>query len=200
MKEPVQKERILEAARKRFAHFGSAKTTLTEIADDLSLSKQALHHYFPDKQSIIRAVTTQLLEQYMEALEAALAQSSSVFAALMALVDVRNRFGRPNHLFFAQLESDGQWFNRDARAMLLGMARRERRLLEGRLAQGIASGELRLEDPRATARIVLETLTAIGRTARNCPPDETLFETRERQQRELVTLIYNGLGKETWKH
>ncbi|RYZ19825.1 MAG: TetR/AcrR family transcriptional regulator [Chitinophagaceae bacterium] len=199
MKEPVQRERILEAARKRFAHFGSGKTTLTEIADDLSLSKQALSHYFPDKQSLIRAVTTQLLEQYMEALRLALAESETVYNALLALVEIRNRFGRPNHLFFAQLESDGQWFNRDARAMLLRMARRERQLLVARFAQGVASGELRLANPGAAARILLEALASIGRTSRNCPPDDRLFESRARQQRELVTLIYNGLGKEPWK-
>ncbi len=33
---------IIEAAIRRFSHFGIQKTNMTEIADDVALSKQAL--------------------------------------------------------------------------------------------------------------------------------------------------------------
>jgi len=51
-----KRELIIEAAVKRFAHYGLAKTTMTEIASDLSLSKALLYYYFPDKIHLYAAV------------------------------------------------------------------------------------------------------------------------------------------------
>jgi AcrR family transcriptional regulator len=47
---------ILEASQKRFGLFGIEKTSMREIADDLKLSKASLYYYFPDKESLYRAV------------------------------------------------------------------------------------------------------------------------------------------------
>ena len=45
----VKRQKILEAARRRFAHYGMAKTTMAEIAQDLSFSKALLYYYFQIK-------------------------------------------------------------------------------------------------------------------------------------------------------
>ncbi|RYY62506.1 MAG: TetR/AcrR family transcriptional regulator [Chitinophagaceae bacterium] len=200
MRDTGQRERILEAAKRRFAHFGIAKTTLTEIADDLALTKQALSYYFPDKQALIREVTAGLLGQYLEQLEQQLKANGSVHEALQELVGLRGRFSRQYYLFFTQLEHDGQWFNRAAKATLLRLARRERLLLEARLEQGVSIGELRTQDVRTAVRTLLDTLTTLGRVNRGCPPDEKVFATLEEKQRALVNLIYNGLGNKPWKN
>jgi AcrR family transcriptional regulator len=42
---------IIEGAIKRFIHYGINKTTMNEIAEDLSVSKPSLYYYFPDKNS-----------------------------------------------------------------------------------------------------------------------------------------------------
>ena len=49
----VKKEKILEAAHHRFLHFGYSKTTMNEIAGDLSMSKALLYYYFPEKASFM---------------------------------------------------------------------------------------------------------------------------------------------------
>ncbi|TCZ73374.1 TetR/AcrR family transcriptional regulator [Flaviaesturariibacter aridisoli] len=200
MRETGQRERILEAAKRRFAHFGIAKTSLTEIADDLALTKQALSYYFPDKQSLIREVTAGLLGQYLEQLEQQLKANGSVHEALLELVGLRGRFSRQYYLFFTQLEHDGQWFNRAAKATLLRLARREQLLLEARLERGVSLGELRTQDVRTAVRTLLDTLTMLGRVNRGCPPDEKVFAALEEKQRALITLIYNGLGNKPWKN
>ncbi|WP_262496286.1 TetR/AcrR family transcriptional regulator [Daejeonella oryzae] len=46
----------MRCAIKRFCHFGISKTSMAEIAEDLSMSKTAMYYYFPDKQNIILAV------------------------------------------------------------------------------------------------------------------------------------------------
>ena len=38
----IKKGQIVEAALRRFSHFGIAKTTFTEVAEDLGISKQVL--------------------------------------------------------------------------------------------------------------------------------------------------------------
>ncbi|RYF88533.1 MAG: TetR/AcrR family transcriptional regulator, partial [Chitinophagaceae bacterium] len=50
-----KQDQIVEAALRRFSHFGIAKTSFTEVAEDLGLSKQALSHYFNDKQGLVQA-------------------------------------------------------------------------------------------------------------------------------------------------
>src|SRR5665647_1637870 len=47
---------IIEASQKRFGVFGVEKTSMREIADDLKLSKASLYYYFPDKETLYKAV------------------------------------------------------------------------------------------------------------------------------------------------
>ena len=52
----MKEKLIIEAAQKRFGLFGIEKTSMREIADDLRLSKASLYYYFPDKESLYKAV------------------------------------------------------------------------------------------------------------------------------------------------
>jgi TetR/AcrR family transcriptional regulator len=56
----TKREQIIEAALKRFAHFGMGKTTMTESAKDLNLSKALLYYYFPDKTGLYATVLDRL--------------------------------------------------------------------------------------------------------------------------------------------
>jgi len=66
----VKKDKILEAAYNRFLHYGYSKTTMNEIAGDLSMSKALLYYYFPDKSQlyidVMRKVGNEYLELYAE--------------------------------------------------------------------------------------------------------------------------------------
>ncbi|MEJ0032455.1 MAG: TetR/AcrR family transcriptional regulator [Bacteroidota bacterium] len=59
-------QQILEAARKRFAHFGLVKTTMTEIASDIGMSKASLYYYFPDKEHLFTAVIGREMDSFIE--------------------------------------------------------------------------------------------------------------------------------------
>ena len=43
------REKIVEAAKKRFSHFGYAKTTMAEVAADCEMSPGNLYRFFPGK-------------------------------------------------------------------------------------------------------------------------------------------------------
>lgn len=49
-------EIIINAAQKRFAHYGLCKTTMHEIATDVGMGKASLYYYFPDKETLFEAV------------------------------------------------------------------------------------------------------------------------------------------------
>lgn len=55
---------ILTAARKRFGHYGLAKTTMHEIAADVGMSKASLYYYFPDKEHLFIEVLRHEMENF----------------------------------------------------------------------------------------------------------------------------------------
>jgi TetR/AcrR family transcriptional repressor of mexJK operon len=65
----IKREKILEAAHDRFLHYGYSKTTMNEIAGDISMSKALLYYYFPDKSELYVAVMRKLAAEYIESLD-----------------------------------------------------------------------------------------------------------------------------------
>src|SRR5688572_30342757 len=92
MAQDQRQEAIIEAAIKRFAHFGVAKTTMTEIATDLSLSKASLYYYFPDKLNLYAAVFTSITSAGADALDAQLGQEPDPFKAIAHFLERRTEF------------------------------------------------------------------------------------------------------------
>ena len=65
----IKREKILDAAHDRFLHYGYSKTTMNEIAGDISMSKALLYYYFPDKSELYVAVMRKLASDYIESLQ-----------------------------------------------------------------------------------------------------------------------------------
>jgi len=63
MNEAHDRERILEAAARRFMELGISKVTLDEIASDLRMSKKTLYKYFPSKQDLLRNVILERIQR-----------------------------------------------------------------------------------------------------------------------------------------
>ena len=83
---------IVEAARKRFAHFGLAKTTMNEIAADIGMSKASLYYYFPDKERLFLAVVDQELGQFEAVVNDIISRPSKASFKLKKYVTTRNEF------------------------------------------------------------------------------------------------------------
>ena len=56
---------IIEASQRRFGLYGIEKTSMREIADDLKLSKASLYYYFPDKESLYKAVVEKEQDEFI---------------------------------------------------------------------------------------------------------------------------------------
>jgi AcrR family transcriptional regulator len=60
-------DRILSAAENVFARFGYRRASMSQIAEDAGLTRQALYHHYASKETLFRAVVGQLHECAYEA-------------------------------------------------------------------------------------------------------------------------------------
>jgi TetR/AcrR family transcriptional regulator len=193
-----KQECILEAAIRRFAHFGVQKTTLTEIADDLAISKQALFYYFSDKQALIAAVQEKIVGEYIAGVEEEFAASSTVVEALDKLLDARKKLLEQYYmLVVALVSSEGPALNDTIEEVKRQKKEKEQDLVAGLLQKGVASGELKLLDAPKTAALLLDTLSAFAQCAmdRVSMPDPKVLVPLYKKQKEVLHLFYNGLKK-----
>ena len=84
--------RILETAKRRFAHYGMAKTTMAEIAKDLSFSKALLYYYFPDKNSLYAAVLEHVMQDCQLLVGDRIAATSTVLEGINTVLDINMDF------------------------------------------------------------------------------------------------------------
>ncbi len=84
--------KILEAARRRFAHYGYGKTTMAEIARDCAMSVGNLYRFYASKEEIAVAGAEYCLCEKAEAAEAAISDSASAFEQLHAFMLARLRY------------------------------------------------------------------------------------------------------------
>jgi TetR/AcrR family fatty acid metabolism transcriptional regulator len=154
-----KRQRIIDAARKRFLHYGVRKTTMQEIARDADVAVGTLYLYFQDKDDLLVACTEEYVTGHRRQAEAILASDASAADKLRRYVLDR----------FRASEATRAGGYRPAAEVLREVlrVRPERRLEEGRmmaeyfvriLRLGMESGELYTDDPERDARVLLLSL------------------------------------------
>jgi AcrR family transcriptional regulator len=87
-----KRELIIEGAIKRFIHFGINKTTMNEIAEDLSVSKPSLYYYFPDKTSLVLGVVEKVFNDYFDVLYRDHKQGMPLETTLLNIIEIKHKF------------------------------------------------------------------------------------------------------------
>src|SRR5881397_656399 len=93
---PVARERILDAARRRFAADGVYAATLDDVRRDAGVSVGAVYHHFPDKERLAEAVCLDALERYQEGFLAALRAHPDARGGVIAGVEHHLRWVADN--------------------------------------------------------------------------------------------------------
>ena len=196
----VKQDQIVEAALRRFSHFGIAKTTLTEVADDLALTKQVLSYYFPDKQSLVNAVVEKLTLDYISFLRPEMERAGSVKSGLLKLTEVKGNFFEKYFMLAIQADQLELAKYGSYQTWRKSLAEKELALLIQLFEKGVATGELRSLDAKKTGELLLETLYAFSRCVKDkgALPDEEAFREVLAKQQEVIQLFYQGLKAETW--
>ena len=154
-----KRQRILEAARKRFRHYGIRKTTMQEIARDAGVAVGTLYLYFKDKDDLLVAGTEEYVTRHRRQAEAILASEASVADKLRRYVLDRFRASQATR-------AGGDRHAAELQREVLRV-RPERRVEEGRmmaehfvriLRLGMETGELNSDQPERDARVLLLSL------------------------------------------
>lgn len=133
---------IIEAARKRFAHYGLSKTTMTEIGTDIGMSKAALYYYFADKERLFIAVIKKDIGEFESAVKELLGKPTKASHKLKRYVAVRSEFFH-KLLNLAKLENAnlGELVNPMYNELKLTLLEREKVMVHNILEGGIKSRE-----------------------------------------------------------
>jgi AcrR family transcriptional regulator len=146
---------IIEAAKKRFSHFGYAKTTMAEVATDCSMSPGNLYRFFPGKLDIAEAIATEDYEKHLEHLRK------------LAVMVGRNARERLHDLLFEELRRTYNKLEKDPRAYEMAtvisrerptfanwMLANERKILVELLDEAERRGEFVSDDKELTAEMI----------------------------------------------
>lgn len=149
------REKIIEAARERFTHYGYGKTTMAELALDCDMSSGNLYRFFPGKldiaEEICRRASIQTAEELQKILQTPGWSATERLKAFL-FQDLRSTFAaleeNPRVVEMAQLiTAERPEFHNEG-------LKREREVLARILEMGRESGEFAVEDPHFTAEMI----------------------------------------------
>lgn len=164
-----KRERIIDAARKRFRHYGIQKTTMQEIAIDAGLAVGTLYLYFTNKDALVVAGAEEFVERHRGEIDAILASRSTAEEKLRKYLLLRFRQAR-------EIRSNSRYAAEIARAVL--RVKPDRLHEEGQimwdaitriLEQGVQQRRFKIADPAADAKVLLLSIAYFFPSALNEP-------------------------------
>lgn len=154
--------KILEVAKKRFSHYGMAKTTMAEIAKDLAFSKALLYYYFPDKNSLFYAVLAYIVEEdFKPQISKAVEGITDVEEAVLALLNNRIWYIKQYYYLFEHTFIPNKAIAPELDNILIGLFEWQKTIVSDLLAQGMKRGELAEQNPDELAELLLLSLMGV---------------------------------------
>ena len=156
MNEVLTRERILEAAEQVFRRFGPQKTTVVDVARLLGVSHGSVYRHFESKTALRDAVVEAWLKRTSDPL-AEIANSKVAPAKRLRLwFDTLLRLKREKVKADPELFSVSRAIFAEASEVVDGHVEKLVGQLEMIIADGIATGDFRPVDPRATAQAMFD--------------------------------------------
>jgi AcrR family transcriptional regulator len=157
-----KREIIIDGAIKRFMHYGINKTTMNEIAEDLSVSKPSLYYYFPDKSSLILGVVDKIFSDYFEIVEKEQFTDEPIEKRLEFITEVKHRFFQKYYMLHLSGGSpDASLNTEELRATLIKNKLKSEKLHAAIFQQAIDRGEISPVEVDKTAELYQDSLAGI---------------------------------------
>jgi len=186
---------ILDAAEQRFRTYGYNKTTMAEIATDVSMSTANLYRYFKNKLEIAADCAKRCLNGRAEVLKAVVDQQNLMAAdklELYFLTITRHTYTESHdNIKINELVAH---IIAERKDIVRNKNQREQAFIAEILAQGNTQGEFDVSDVIATAEVVHASLTLF-----QTPFFMSLYdiETFESLASRSARLIINGLSRKS---
>lgn len=149
MNDSTQKEQIADAFQRYFNHFGFKKTSVGEVARELSISKKTIYQHFSSKEEIFYYVVSRVARHYRARME----------RQLEPLLTYRLKLEKLIRLIFAESrqwlrDNDAFEFRYKARIAELAFQDTYAELIADLLEGGMEAGEFARQPVEMTARFV----------------------------------------------
>jgi len=192
---------ILEAARRRFAHYGFSKVTMEEVAEDIGVVKGSIYYYFPTKESLFGAVIREEQKQFAREINE-LSEAERSYAELV------HRYVEKRQQFFRELVNlsrlDYQsWTSMKStfRDLFKNFEHQELAFLQRVFQEGHTSGEFLACDSRRTAILLLHALQGLylrtTREADNSQLDKKTYSQLDMETRDFAEVFVRGIRPST---
>jgi len=185
------RDQIVEAAKKRFSHFGYAKTTMAEVASDCAMSPGNLYRFFPGKLDIAEAIATEDYTKHLTQLRK------------LAVTPGKDARERLHDLLFEELRRTYHKLEKDPRVVEMArvisqerptfanwMLENERKILIELLEEAERRGEFSVDNKEFVAEMV-QAATMKFRYPQLW--SKLTLPKLERELEGVMTLIVNGL-------
>lgn len=196
IRDQQKSEQIVQAAVKRLAHFGIQKTTLSEIAEDVGVTKQALHYYFTDKQALINAVLSHISDSYLQTLAKQLDSAGDFEEVLIQLVETRYKYFRNYYMVIAELLSTDTPRTPELAIQKEDMRKKEQDVLYHHFKKAVSHHEVKPANGEEIITLVQDIIDAIFHAAHfsfTIQDDEQVKQVIHKQKR-VIHLLYRGMA------
>jgi AcrR family transcriptional regulator len=168
---------IIETSQKRFGLFGLEKTSMREIADDLKLSKASLYYYFPDKESLYKAVVEKEQAEFIAKITERIFSIHEPEQLLLEYVNARLSYFR-TLLNLSRLRLEVYSGLKPGFMEIIEIFKeREKDIIKKIFEKGICSGKFFISDTDQTASLFLDLLKGLRSIVVN--EKKTLFIEKE---------------------
>lgn len=190
--------KILETAKRRFAHYGMAKTTMAEIAKDLSFSKALLYYYFPDKNSLYAAVLEHVVEECEKCIKQSIASITDVLEAINIVLDQSMEFKKKYFYLLEYTILMRKELPSDLDKLIINSFDSQRLVIEDIFRDGVARGELKNVDVEDIARIFIfgtlgMRISVVKDFKSDFIPDKSEFDEILGMQKKMAAIFIAGL-------
>lgn len=191
----TQREKIRGRSARLFAHKGFDDTSISDIAEEVDLSKATIYHYYASKDEIYADIIIDALDRLVKHSVAAVARASGPEKQLRAFMEAHARFFEDNFWSFtAMLIGFGGMQRRNERARAVQLRDDYERSLRAILAAGVESRVFRNVDPVTASRAVLSMLNWMARWFK-LGGDKRAHEFA-REYADLIVIGLQGAGRD----
>lgn len=182
--------RILDAAERLFRHYGYSKTTVADIARELGMSTANIYRFFASKQDIHQALCSRMLQ-------AAYDLARSVAAEPASAAERLRRYASTQH----KMTVDTMLDQEKVHEMVVVAIERDWHVIEKHIirlhaivaeiiADGIAAGEFRPQDPEIASKCFGASLVTL------CHPQmvaQCLMKENQARAEDLIEFAIQAL-------
>jgi AcrR family transcriptional regulator len=184
-----QRGRILETAALVFARSGFEQSNITDISEQMGISKGGIYHYFKSKQEVYDEIIVQTLRGLHAYVDAALADvHDPADRFVVFMIKHAEYFERNYWSFIAMLSGFRSISSPATQEEAIALRERHEHMLRRIIADGVAQRRFRAVDPSVAGRAALSLLNWMARWFRPDGP-----QSAAEIAREYADLLFVGL-------